>query len=293
MIKNYKNKSQKQKTAKYGLYYSWNGFKVLPLHGIYVRGNKVVCQCATTNCQSPGKHPVAWLTPNGLKDATSDSTLIKNWFGKFTNHNIGVLTGAASGIIALDIDPRHGGDEALSALERKYQKLPETLWWHTGGGGRHIIFKHPGDHIPNSVGKLGNGLDVRGDGGYIVAPPSRHISGGVYQTSDGANYSIAEAPKWLLNLIKQAAPSAGRLSGAKSGGVAALIKEGAPEGQRNNAVASFAGYLLSKKIPASIALDIVKIFNETRCVPPLTEMEVLATVRSIDRLAFANPTNTR
>lgn len=108
----------------------------------------------------------------GLHDATTDPTMIREWWRRWPRANIGIRTGAVSGIIVLDIDARHGGFDTLACLEILHDRLPVTLTVRTPSGGEHRYFAHPGDVLPNSAGKLGPGLDVRGDGGYVVAPPS-------------------------------------------------------------------------------------------------------------------------
>jgi hypothetical protein len=95
--------------------------------------------------------------------------------------NVAIATGMESGIFVLDIDPRHGGDKSLEMLENQYGSLPATLKSKTGNGGWHLFFRHPGTPIPNLISKIGSGLDIRGDGGYVVAPPSLHQSGAYYQ----------------------------------------------------------------------------------------------------------------
>ncbi len=106
------------------------------------------------------------------------------------------------------MDPRHGGDESLEALTARLAKLPDTPMVLTGGGGWHYYFKHPGPgvHVPNSIGQLGPGLDVRGDGGYVVAPPSIHSSGRNYAWELSGRIDevpIAPLPHRHLELIRK------------------------------------------------------------------------------------------
>ena len=98
------------------------------------------------------------------------------WYRARPEAGVGIVTGAISGLVVIDIDERHGGDVALEQLEREHDRLPVTVECRTGGGGRHLYFAHPGGLIRNKVG-LAPGVDVRGDGGYVVAPPSLHASG--------------------------------------------------------------------------------------------------------------------
>ena len=84
--------------------------------------------------------------------------------------NVGIATGARSGLVVLDVDPRHGGDEQLAAFEAEHGKLPETAAVVTGGGGAHYYFNHPGGDIRSR--KLSPGLELKADGTFVVAPPS-------------------------------------------------------------------------------------------------------------------------
>ncbi len=111
----------------------------------------------------------------------------------------------------LDIDPRHDGHDTLAELERQHGALVETVTSHTGGGGRHLLFAHPERYVPTRAG-IAPGIDVRGDGGYIVAPPSLHVSGKRYAWAIGRDpdeLAIAPAPAWLLALVT--ATTTGRL----------------------------------------------------------------------------------
>ena len=158
--------------------------------------------------QSPGKHP---LTTNGVKDATTVPEAIKGlWEGR-PQANVGICTGRESGITVLDVDPRNGGSDSLAQLITQYGELPETLVCGTGGGGLHFYFQHPEQF--QLKGKVPGyaGLDIKSDGGYVVAPPSRHHSGGVYRwLSDWRTTNIAPVPEWLLELIRVEAEAAAR-----------------------------------------------------------------------------------
>ena len=152
------------------LAYAKRGWPVFPCHG--AKAGR--CTCGRTTCGSPGKHP---RVEHGLKEASTDPTVIRSWWTRWPDANIAITTGGEFGLAVLDEDPDHGGSESLHDLEQRYGKLPPTPKNLTGGGGVHHLYRRPGVTIKNSAGKLGPGLDVRGDGGYIIAPPSRHISG--------------------------------------------------------------------------------------------------------------------
>jgi hypothetical protein len=103
-------------------------------------------------------------------------------------------------VVVLDVDPDHGGLKTLADLEEIHGVLPETSTVRTGGSGRHIWFAHPGGRVANSTGRLGPGLDVRGDGGYVIVPPSRHVSGARYIWASEA--ALAHPPDWLTITLR-------------------------------------------------------------------------------------------
>ena len=143
-----------------------------------------------------GKRPAA---SNGFKDATTDPRRIRATFRGSRRANLGIATGEAN-LLVLDVDPRHGGDESLRALEQVNGPLPQTVRARTGGGGEHIFFKNPGD-VGSSAGRLAHGLDVRGNGGYVVAPPSVHKSGKRYSwINPPDDFEVVNPPAWLLAL---------------------------------------------------------------------------------------------
>lgn len=128
----------------------------------------------------------------------SEKTL-RDWFHRSPDYNVGVVTGALSGLVVLDVDPRHGGDESLRKLEGEYGSLPKTVESITGGGGRHVYFSHPGGEVRNRT-NIEPGIDLRGDGGCIVTPPSVHPSGKRYRWKKGhapGEARLARLPDWL------------------------------------------------------------------------------------------------
>ena len=147
-------------------------------------------------CEPGGKRP---LTRNGFWDATTEARQIGAWWARWPAANVGVPTGGRSGLLVLDADPRGGGFESLALLERENGPLPETARARTGGGGVHVFFGYPaGETVRNSAGTLGAGLDVRGEGGYVVVPPSRTRS--AYEWIDRSHPA---EPKWLLARLRE------------------------------------------------------------------------------------------
>lgn len=271
--------------------YIQRGFSIIPLHTAIQRGEKFSCSCGNLGCTAPAKHPIGNLVPQGLKNTSSNIDDAKKWFRGLGQKNIGIVTGSASGLVVIDIDIRHNGDKSLADLEKKYEQLPKTLRWKTGGGGEHILFEYPGEIIKNSAGMLGEGIDVRGDGGYIVAPPSRHITGNYYELHDGITLDteLAEIPAWLLELLRKGKGSSG--TSEKGPAIRDVVREKVPEGQRNTTIARISGHLFAKRVETRICLDLMLAFNEKYCSPPLDEKEVARTVASIEHLAFTKLIN--
>ncbi|MBL8796320.1 MAG: DUF3987 domain-containing protein [Planctomycetia bacterium] len=173
------------------------GLHIVPIHPI--RNGK--CSCPKgSECNSPGKHP---MTGHGLDEASADSIQISKWWANVPDANIAIRTGSVSGIWVLDADGAEG-IAAIEQLESKYGPLPSTPTVRTGGGGRHYYFKDDlfGDVIKNATKLGGHPVDVRGNDGYVLAPPSNHISGKDYTWEQSLNHvSIAPPPPWLLAIV--------------------------------------------------------------------------------------------
>ncbi len=180
------------------LSYAARGWRVFPLHSPTRSGG---CTCGNADCTQTGKHP---RTHHGLKDASSAEGVLRIWWGQqWRRANVAIATGNRSGLVVLDVDPRHEGLRSLTQIQEQFGALPETLKVATGGGGEHWYFQHPGGDILMRTGARVaglEGLDVRGDGGYVVAPPSWHASGARYDWVD-PSIPVASLPDWLLELL--------------------------------------------------------------------------------------------
>jgi hypothetical protein len=148
------------------------------------------------------------LTPNGFKDATTDEAQIRAWWARWPNAMIGVPTGPASGIWVVDTDidvaKKLDGEATLNQLIAQRGALPLTLMTMTPRGGKHRIFSWDASHdIRSSAGRIGPGIDVRGDGGYVIWPPSHTASGGEYRWDPDSAPRSVPAPGWLIALAKR------------------------------------------------------------------------------------------
>lgn len=226
-----------------------------------------------------GKKPI---TPNGFHDATTDTQIITGWWQRKPDANIAIPTGAITGVVIIDIDPAEDGfplgSESLRVLEEEHARFPEGLTVKTPRGGEHIYLRHPGGKVPNSAGKLGPGIDVRGDGGYVLVPPSIGSNGKPYEFDRPGK--PAQMPDWLLRLVKGTAPGEMRPATPASEWVA-MIQNGLPAGQRNNGLARLVGHWLHKDIHVLEVLALAQHFNETRNRPPLDTAEVEKIVDSL------------
>lgn len=243
--------------------YTRHNWEVFPAH---TPNPDDTCSCHNPLCDSIGKHP---RTTRGLHDATSDPAKVQSWWETWANANIAIRTGATSNLVVLDSDPDKGGTETLAALEAKYGTLPDTPQSITGRLGRHILFQHPGGQLSNSVEQLGPGLDVRADGGYIIAPGSLHRSGRRYAWDISCHpddIPVAPLPDWLETLLKKPTPTPRRSATNTDGHI--------PDGRRNDTLFK-AGCALRRHgateeaIRAALLID-----NQARCNPPLPEEDV-------------------
>ncbi|MBP1887718.1 bifunctional DNA primase/polymerase [Sinorhizobium mexicanum] len=194
---------------------------------------------------------------------------LKKFFRKYPDANYGIVTGSASGIIVLDVDGKEGRD-SLKALKKANEGFSSTVIVETGRG-RHYYFKGD-DWFRNSAGKLGAGLDVRGDGGYVVGPGSVHESGVRYKYRAGSSpdeVSVANS-SWLRERVA----SLVQLK-ADSVSTPTLVKEGG----RNNALIAYLGGLVRKGIVGDELLALARIFNGS-FPSPLDDDEVVKTVKS-------------
>ena len=229
-------------------FYASRGLAVHPIN--YIKDGK--CSCGKEGCKAPGKHP---KTANGVKDATTDLAVIQKWWSEYPQANIGIATGAKSGIIVIDIDPRHSGNESFERLQKEFGKLPEPQVT-TGGNGYHLYYRCPKhfEFLKNTVDLGGfKGIDVRGENGYVLAPPSNHVSGGYYRWNiimELIPDYMESLPEWLINLA--ATPRTKIISDGQTmsstrsaqGWVADTLKD-LKEGNRNDSFARLTGKLMS------------------------------------------------
>lgn len=206
-----------------------------------------------------------------IKWAKYETTLptkeeVEEWWSKYPNAKLGIVTGSVSGIVVVDVDPRNGGTASLKSLN-----LPPTYIVKTGGGGWHYYYRLPIGAIVPKFQKWKPGVDIQGERALVVAPPSLHKTGNLYEEVTDFN-QLTDAPEWLLNLAQ-----------AKRGLAVRDVLNGVAEGGRNDAAAKVIGSTLIKMTPdlwQTIGWQMALEWNQKN-KPPLSEKELGTVFKSI------------
>lgn len=248
--------------------YAVRGWRVLPLHWIKEDGS---CSCGKRSCESPGKHPIAQLAKFGSRSASNNVATVGDWWGVMPKANVGIATGKESGLVVLDVDPRHGGSESIKWLIEEHGDFTQTLAVKTGSGGLHYYYRHPGFDVSNSAGALSEGIDVRGEGGYVVAPPSNHASGGSYGWAfDDSERGVAAMPGWIASKGNNEMPV-----------VATRIPDMIAHGTQHHALVSLAGTMRRRGMGAEEIYAALTVTNRTRCERPGPEANIRRIAESV------------
>lgn len=220
-----------------------------------------------------GKIPA---TTKGVLDASTEERLAAIWFERHPDRGMAVATGEPSGVWVLDLD----GPEAVQRfgdLQEKHGALIEKGVASKTARGYHLFFRMPAEgEIRNSASKVAEGIDVRGTGGYVVAPPSPHPEGEAYRWVCGRGPDetpLTEAPTWLLDMVR--ASTNGRHEPAGP------IPERISEGGRNATLTSLAGSMRRRGASEESILAALEAENATRCMPPLPDDEVRRIASSV------------
>lgn len=232
--------------VEYALKYAEQGLAVFPLDG---------------------KKPLAKLVPNGFKNATKDLATINRWWSEIPNANIGIATGAMSNglvVIDLDVDDKKNldGIKALMEWEATNGKLPKTATVKTGRGGRHLYYK--ADKETHCRTGIYEGIDIRGKGGYVVAPPSVHDNGNLYEWEQ-SNLPIMSATEQVYKFLETENRE---------------VKEpfqhdgSIQEGSRVSSLVQMIASMKGKSLPNEVIKDAIISMNKNECHPPLNNREL-------------------
>jgi hypothetical protein len=208
--------------------------------------------------------------------ATTDQAVISRWWQQTPQANVGIVTGRKSGIFVLDVDPNNGGRESFEDMVLRHGRFPETLQQITGSKGWHLFFRYPSFPVHNAAGLL-PGIDIRGDGGQVVAPPSIHPKTGLTYEWDGLdeieNTRIAEAPLWLLELLDG--------KNSQHGSQHMPIAEKIPHGVQHYTLLALAGALRRMGLSENDMLPTLIEVNRNRCEQPGLDRAVQQIAHSV------------
>nr|WP_325301982.1 bifunctional DNA primase/polymerase [uncultured Dysosmobacter sp.] len=233
-------------------------------------------------CWPMEKNPA---TTHGCKDATTDLEQIQKWWTGTYFYNIGIATGNGIVVLDVDINDQAGkyGDETLDELEKQCGPLPDTWMCLTGGGGIHYYFACDDPALTVGV-EFAPGLDYRGNGGYVIAPPSVHKNGRTYEwevNHTPTNCPLAPLPDWLHQLMLQGKekdkPSNTKPVGSNE------APERVTEGSRNAEMFKLASSLRAKGLTVEEITAAMMEANKSRCDPPLSSREIETICRSAGR----------
>ena len=263
---------------KHALHYASLGLSVIPVHTVV--GGK--CSCGSLKCSAPGKHPMIKWRANTKESLGEDQ--IREWWKKHPDSNIGIVTGEISGIAVLDID----GLEGLKSLEEAgmpMHELPKSPTVRTGGGGIHIIFRYPErDKVKTQAGLLPK-VDVRAEGGMIVAPPSLHSSGRKYEWSEGLTLDHLDPADFDFTLLSGSAVADKPKKPTTGDRWYEVYLKGVGEGERNNAAAKLAGRYFAMGMTTREVSLLLTAWNRVND-PPIQSRELARIISSIHDREF-------
>jgi putative DNA primase/helicase len=262
------------------LNYARRGWAVFPCHSTDAGGN---CSCGKPGCASAGKHP---RTAHGLKDATTDEATIREWWAASPDANVAINMGA-SGLVGIDIDTKHGqpGDETWHAVKAELGVIEDTVIVETPNKGLHLWYRTTSNRIGcDTNGELiGSGVDVKGEGGYLLVPPSS-IAGVEYVFALGHGPErIGDLPPALAERLAFAKERTGYGNGKQAASSAD------PREHRNDFLTAQAGFMRRQGMPAKqifaalVAINAERYHNHAN--GPLPEAEVRAIAHGMERYA--------
>jgi|SRR5579872_168145 len=252
------------------LYAKEQKWRVMPIWNITEVYGERMCSCPQgSDCHSPGKHP---MLKNGVLEASSNTGLIKHWFHKWPTANLALACGIDSDILVIDIDSLKGGNVSYANLATQYLQHYSYILSQTGNGF-HLYFKNL-EGIKNKVGLM-EGVDIRAEGGYVLLPPSNHLSGNKYKwLRDPFENEITPLPDKLAEFM------IARSATAQEGDD---YDDLIGEGKRNNFLHYCGSVMRAKGFSVGAIEAALNAENQSRCVPPVTDSELGLIIRSVMR----------
>lgn len=263
----------------HALAYAKRGWAICP---IWWPSEPGLCACpAGHNCNSPAKHPI---TRNGIKDATTNETIIRSWWAKNPFANIALHCGINAGVMVVDVDPRNGGMESIKSIGQLL-RTPTAL---TGGGGWHLFYKYSDGF--NNAKSIRPGIDIKTTGGYVLLAPSMHASGDRYQWSKDrglGKIKLSEIDPKIFEMVKDKAERniyrPRKIYDLDKPSPAKDFMRSMPaiaNGSRNDTIFRCACSLRASQLPDAEVMDRIHALNRAKCSPPLPDREVDLILRS-------------
>jgi hypothetical protein len=226
-------------------------------------------------CKRRSKAPA---TRHGLRDAKTDVEAIRRCWATYPELNVAVATGALSGVVVLDVDG-DAGFESLHDLEDQHDELPTTKSLTTPRGGQHFWFKHPGVEIRNTAGFPGPGLDVRGDGGYVLVPPSVGVEGKQYVVDEEA--PPTHMPGWLVEMLRRYQAKMDQALTGRTDWIA-FLADAPSQGERDTRMTKYVGHLFRVGMDSREVYATAALLNALSR-PPMDDKQLVKIVQSIAR----------
>lgn len=246
-------------------------FPLFPVLAPSATKSEARCGCGNPDCGAAGKHP---RIKNWRKRATTDPAQIREWWTRWPEAGVGNLTGEIAGFVVLDVDGLDGEIALRELLLEHGWEIPETVTVRTGEHGARYYFKHPGVHVPTTASVVAPHVDIIGDGGAIVQPPSQHWSGPNYTYAPGkgrGEIDYLDMPRWLLD--RNAAGASARGQAGFAGG------DTIPDGRRTTTLTSIAGSLVNRGASDAVLETTLRALNQT-CASPLEDAKLQEILRS-------------
>jgi len=266
---------------KEALRYEALGLSVVLAHSVGANGK---CSCGNPSCRSAGKHPRGEWRKS--QSARMTPAAIKRELTRNPKSNIGVATGPISGVFVIDID----GEEGLESLRKAgcpLESLPPTPSVKTGGGGIHLYYAYPDAGVVKTQAGILPKVDIRAEGGFVIAPPSVHKSGARYEwVEDRRLDDIGLAEFDVATLANGAAPPEAETKRVRVHVISPDWFEelllGVSEGARNSSATRLAGrYLAMGLVPLEVE-RLLEAWNQNN-KPPLPDSEIEAVIASVQR----------
>lgn len=219
-----------------------------------------------------------------FQDKPPDAGQVQSWWDRWPNADIAIVTGQVSGLVVLDLDRKENDDGEQIVRSLYGDSIDDAPFVITGSGGKHCYFRHPGGGKIKNRTALLPAVDLRADGGFVYAPPSKHPSGNRYEWGTPPwEVEPPMLPEWLVDLIEERDRAEVTDGAARSlTDWDEILTQGVPEGERNDTATRICGYLLNLGLTPTMVMLMMRQWNQNNS-PPLPDKELQSVVKSITK----------